>query len=260
MRQPAGAASGVQPEASGTVAILAALRREISPLEARTTISRRWRSGWFRAARGILDGTDVILASTGDGAENAASGARALLDHHPVRRVIVVGVAGALSPALAHGGLLLAREVLDESVPVSGPDSAWLQRALRGTGAIPATIVSSRTILCTRRAKREAYHRLPRGTVAGIDLETATFARAASERGIPYIALRAISDVAEESLPMDFNALRDGTGAVDVRRVVLQALSRPRLLLSLWSYRGKMALCSENLAGAVRTLLAGEQS
>jgi adenosylhomocysteine nucleosidase len=256
----AGAArAGTGPAVAGSVVILAALRREISALEGRTRIARRWSDGTLKASQGWLQGTDVILASTGDGAENAARGARALLEGRRVESIIVVGVAGALSPALRLGMLLVSREVMDENRPVGAPDPAWLQRALRDTGAIPATFVSSRTILCTPQAKRAAYDALPRGAVAGVDLETAAFARAATERGIPYIALRAISDVAEETLPMDFNAMRDASGAVDVRRVALRALPRPRLLASLWGWRGRMAGCSESLAGAVQALLTGEQ-
>jgi adenosylhomocysteine nucleosidase len=175
-----------------------------------------------------------------------------------VASLIVVGVAGGLSPALPLGALLVAHEVVEDGWPVPAPDEAWLQRARRATGATPATFVSTRNMLCTPQDKAHAYSNLAGGGVAAVDLETATFARAASERGLPYVALRAISDTAEESLPLDFNTLRDRTGAVDSRLVALRALTRPRLLPSLWDWRRRLSLCSENLARAVQTLLAGD--
>ena len=257
MSGPAPATLGPEPIACGTVAVLAALRREIATLEASMTISRRCSTGGFRASVGRLDGTEVIVACTGDGRENAARGAQALLDRFPVGRLIVVGVAGGLSPKLRIGSLLVAREVVEDGRSVPAPDAGWLQRARRDTGATPAIFVSTRNMLCTPHDKADAYSSLAGGPVAAVDLETASYARAASLRGLPYVALRAISDTAEESLPLDFNTLRDRTGAVDSRRVALRALTRPRLLPSLWDWRRRVSFCSEKLARAVQTLLAG---
>jgi adenosylhomocysteine nucleosidase len=194
---------------------------------------------------------------TGDGADNAERGARALLSRLPVERVIILGAAGALSPGLVPGTVLAASTVIDLGRPAPPPDPAWLGSVLVRTKAVPATLVSGRDILCTPRAKAEAYAALPAGTVAAVDLETAAYARAAAERGIPYVALRAVSDAAEESLPVDFNALRDGSGAVDRRRVALKAAMSPSLVFPLWRLRGRISACAENLAIAVHALLAG---
>jgi adenosylhomocysteine nucleosidase len=216
--------------------------------------------GSLRAAQGFLDQVEVILGSTGDGAENAARGAQALLDAHPVRGLIVVGVSGALSPGLRRGRLLVGREVLDDAGSAPQPDAAWLQRALRRTQALPATLLTTQRVLATPESKARAFGRCSGDMVAGVDLETGAFARAASRRGIPYLVLRAISDAAEEALPLDFDALRDASGAVDVRRVALRAILRPALLAPLWSLRRSVALCSENLATAVQALLEEDGS
>jgi adenosylhomocysteine nucleosidase len=251
----ADAVSSLPAEGPAPLAILAALRREISPLVARARILRRWRAGSLRASFGFLDQVEVILASTGDGAENASRGAEALLDSHRVRGVVIVGVSGALSPGLRRGRLLVGRQVLDETGIAPGPDPGWIQQVLRSTQALPATLFTSPRVLSTPESKARAFGRFPRGTVAGVDLETGAFARAAARRSIPYVALRAISDTADEALPLDFDALRDASGGVDVRRVALRALFRPALLPPLWSLRGNIALCSENLAAAVQALL-----
>jgi adenosylhomocysteine nucleosidase len=246
--------------AAGTVAILAALDRELAGLLARVEPIRKWREGRLRACFGRLAGMPVILASTGDGAANARKGARALLERFPVERVMVVGVAGALSPSLEPGRVLAAREVLEEGIPAPPPDPVWLRRALRRTGAAPASLLCTPDLLCTAQAKADLLASLPAGAVAAVDLETAAFARAAAERGLPYLALRAVSDAAEESLPLDFNALRDATGAVDSFRVALAALRRPSLAVPLWRLRGRVEWCAENLARASGAVLAGDPS
>jgi nucleoside phosphorylase len=211
-------------------------------------------------AVGRLEGTPVVLGRTGDGARNAERGARTLLDLYPVSCIIIVGLAGGLTASLRPGCVLAAREVVDEDRPAPRPDAAWLERAMGASGAIPAIFVSTPGLLCTASAKTEARGRLPRGAIAAVDLETATFARIAAARGLPYLALRTVSDPAEESLPLDFNDLRDASGAVDRRRVVIRAILRPRLIPPLWRLHRRMAQCSENLAAAVCASLAGDAS
>ncbi|HEV8337889.1 MAG TPA: hypothetical protein VGR67_15865 [Candidatus Polarisedimenticolia bacterium] len=243
------------------VAIVAALEREIRALRPALRAERRWKDGSIQAEEGSLGGIPAVLASTGDGARRAESGARDVLDRFEAQCLVILGVAGGLSPHLEAGKIVAAREVIDETGGVPPPDPLHTRRLLRRTGATPAIFVCTRSILCAAREKSEAYARLPWGTeAAATDLETAAFARAAAERGLPYVALRAISDPAEESLPLDFNALRDSEGSVDGRRVALAALARPWLVPSLWHLRTRVALCSESLARAAGAFLAGDAS
>jgi len=243
------------------VAIVAALEREIRALRPALRADRRWKDGSIQAEEGSLGGVSAIVASTGDGARRAASGVRDVLDRFEAKCMVILGVAGGLSPHLEPGRMVAAREVIEETGKVPPPDPFYTHRLLRRTGATPAIFVCTRSILCTAREKSEAYARLPWGSAAAAaDLETAAFARAAAERGIPYVALRAISDPAEESLPLDFNALRDSEGSVDARRVALAALARPWIVPSLWHLRARVSVCSENLARAAGAFLAGGAS
>jgi adenosylhomocysteine nucleosidase len=243
--------------APGPILILAALQGELAVLRRMTVVARRLTIDRCPASLGRLEGVPVILASTGDGAGRASRGATAILDRLPASRVIVVGLSGGLTPSLEAGRLLVGRDVIEGGVAAPPPDAAWIDRAILRTGATPATLVSSRQILCTAGAKTKAREDLESGAIAAVDLESAAFARAAAARGIPYLALRAISDTAEESLPLDFNRLRGADGSVDRLRVAIRALLRPALIPRLWRLRGRAALCSENLARAVRALLAG---
>jgi len=238
------------------VAVLAAMDEELAGVRGGSWMAQSLRVDRCRVTVGRFEGVPVVLASTGDGPENAARGARALFDRFPVRGAIVVGVSGGLSPALAPGRVLAGRDILEGGRPAPPPDADWLRRAVQEAGATAATFVSSRTLLCTARSKQEAYAELPAGVVASVDLESAAFARAAAERGLPYLALRAIADPAEESLPLDFNDLRDASGAVDRRRVAWRALRRPALVAPLWRLHRRVGLCAESLRRAVGTLLA----
>jgi len=254
-----GSAAVAWPEAPapGPILILAALDEELAALRRMTAVARRVTIDRCPADLGRIEGVPVILATTGAGAGRASRGATAILDRLPASRVIVIGLSGGLTPSLEAGRLLVGRDVVERGVAAPPPDAAWIERTLLKTGATPATFVSSREILCTAGAKAKAREDLGPGAIAAVDLESAAFARAAAARGIPYLALRAISDTAEESLPLDFNNLRGADGSVDRRRVALRALLHPAVIPRLWRLRGRAALCSENLARAVRALLAG---
>jgi adenosylhomocysteine nucleosidase len=233
------------------------MRHEMAALQRAIRIVRRVRAESFQACIGQLDGRDVVLICTGDGPMNAQRGLREALNQFRVRALMVLGVAGGLSPGLALGTLLVAKEVVEDGGNVPPPDAGWGRRAERLAGAVPATLLSARRILSTAEAKAEAYSPLP-GGVAAVDLETSAYARVAAERNIPYVALRVISDPAEESLPIDFDALRDETGGVKMSRVALRALAGPRLLPVLWAWKSRMALCSRRLAQAAQAILLAE--
>src|SRR5262249_36731437 len=95
------------------VAILAAMPEEIRGLGARARVTRRLRIGRCGISVGRLEDVPVLIACTGDGAANAGAGAGALFDAFPVSRAVVVGVSGALSPALEPGRLLVATDVIE---------------------------------------------------------------------------------------------------------------------------------------------------
>ena len=125
-------------------------------------------------------------------------------------------------------------------------------------GAVAATLVSSERMLCTARSKNELRERLGLEGPAAVDLETAAIAAVAAEYGVPYLAVRAISDTVDESLPMDFNEFRDAKGRIDRFKVVGQALLRPRTIPALWNLRRRASLCSRRLADIVCGLIEGE--
>jgi hypothetical protein len=79
-------------------------------------------------------------------------------------------------------------------------------------------------------------------------METAAAARVCEARGIPWAAVRAISDTADEALPLDFNRLRDPDGGLATSRVALAALARPASIPGLLRLGRHTGLASQALA------------
>ena len=112
-----------------------------------------------------------------------------------VTAVLSFGFAGGLKPGLPPGRLVVAT-ALDP--PDIAPDPLWAALIAARTGAARGTLASSDTVLDSPEAKRRLHEAT--GALA-VDMESGVAARFAAARGLPFAALRAISDSAEEALP-----------------------------------------------------------
>jgi adenosylhomocysteine nucleosidase len=262
---------------SGVTAIVSAMPEELAALRRQLWGSRRLRGG-HDFTTGWLGRAPVALAVTGDGERNAYDGLCSLLCTLEVRRVLVVGVSGALSQALELGSLLVSERVLQEGGEqlleprVLDPEEALVEAASRLCVASRAVLISARQLADTPAEKRRLLELLdardgnapilqgpPSGArgvrLAAVDLESAAYARAAVEAGVPWLCVRAISDTAEEALPALLNRCRDGGGAVQRGRVARGLLREPRTVPALLSLRQRVRRCAGVLERAAQALI-----
>ncbi len=186
----------VAPVTTVETAVVAPLAAELAGVLAATGARRVIRVGQGRRAWiGRLAGQDVALMATGDGPAAAAAGLAALLAAVRPRRLLVVGVAGGLTPGLAEGTLVAARRVVDAGgrrVP-QDPDASWLHGAL-AFGAVAGTAIATDQILAdpaARQAVRRQALAADDLAAATVDLESAAYARMAAARALPYLSNRA---------------------------------------------------------------------
>lgn len=193
------------------------------------------RAGVILVVTGLL--TEARVAA-GEGVRTVSGGGRtpllvermeAALADGEVRAVLSFGVAGALLPGLRVGDALVAAVVRDGRARLYA-DPAWTARLAALTGARPADIAGVDATAATPDAK--AALRLRTGAVA-VDMESHIAARAAAARGLPFAALRVISDLASDSLPPAAVAGMRPDGGTDAA-AVLRGLARdPRQLPAL---------------------------
>lgn len=228
--------------------VLAPLPEEIRALGKRLThIERVQVPGLRRAWRGSLQGSPAVLAVTGDGERNARRGVEAALETFRPARLLVIGVAGALTPELGVGDVIVARQVLQPDGEPREPSPERLARAVEA--GIPAgTVVTTGRLAATPEAKARLAARPGVGAPAVVDLESAYYAQAADAAGVPWLVLRAVSDTAAESLPTYLERCRDEGGGVHRGWVVLHGLLRPWSLPALLRLGRRLRLCSETLA------------
>ena len=237
------------------VAVVAALEEELSPLGHRIRNPVTQRLDSLLVTEGRLGDVRVVLAATGDGEEAARAGISRLLAHHEVDALIVVGVAGGLEPGLQAGAVVVAHAVHNGTGLVGEPDREWLSLALQREGTVEGTVLSSSGIAIDPESKSRLRLELESEGPAVVDLESATYAREAVARSIPYLVLRAVSDTADETLPLDFNRFRGPDGRIDRHRVLRHALLHPGLLPRLLALRNRVHECAQQLADITESLL-----
>jgi adenosylhomocysteine nucleosidase len=204
----------------------------------------------------------LALSGMGEGAARRAAGG--LLGQCSPALFLSLGFAGALSPDLPPGAL-----VLGESYWRFQPDTDDLQQvaapapprplsellAHLGRAGLPAcsgSLVSTPYIINKARQGEPLRHL----ACPVLDLESGAAAEAAARHGLPFLGLRAITDTAFEEIP-EFLAQAVGQGAGPGPLIALGWLARDlrRLapLLRLW-WRGRHA--ARHLAQALEVLLS----
>lgn len=243
--------------AEALTAVVTALPEELAPLRARVSGLREERKGSRRFLLGRLGARPVVMMATGMGPARAERELRALVEAYPVTALIGAGLAGALSPGLEAGDLLVGREVRDGADPVADPDPSWVERALApGKGGRGVVLVTVGEPLWSAESKAELARRLsPTGPIA-VDMESSAWARVAGEHGIPYLVVRSLLDRAEEGLPAFLARCQDEEGSLLLRRVVVQALLHPRAAAELLALRRRVRSGAERLAAFVEGLLS----
>ncbi len=187
---------------------------------------------------------------------------RALLtvfDPTTIRGVISFGVAGGLDPTLKSGDVVVATEVL------SG-DARWLAGFTLNEDLISRVALGRRRVVrgglagveqvIAARDRKAALH-LETGAAA-VDMESHIAAAYASEAGLPFAALRVISDPATRALPALAMSAIKPNGDIDLRKVLRGVARNPSTLRALVSTGIDFNRALRSLRGCRGFLLGGE--
>jgi adenosylhomocysteine nucleosidase len=146
------------------------------------------------------------------------------------RRILSVGICGALCPELHVGDVVIAPEIIsgDRVYPAN---ELWTRElAARLPNAIVAPIAGIDLV----SADSEGKALLRTSTKASaVDMESHVAARIAAARGLPFAALRVVSDGARRNLPHAAQIALNPSGYVDLPAVLRSVLRAPLQILPL---------------------------
>jgi hopanoid-associated phosphorylase len=145
------------------------------------------------------------------------------------RAILSFGICGALSPALSIGTVIVGTDVLT-SEERRCTNEAWSNALARQCNATSGVMAGSDSVLLTETAKATLH--LDTGAIAA-DMESHIAARVAAERGLPFAALRAVSDDAHHALPPAAAFALNTEGRVDYSAVMLSLLDDPSQINAL---------------------------
>jgi hopanoid-associated phosphorylase len=145
--------------------------------------------------------------------------------------IISVGLGGALSPALAVGDWVVGERVTDGLMSWEA-DAAWTRRIAVALGprARLGDLLGS-DVIVAQRHKQAALHQAT-GALA-VDMESHVAARIAHAHGLPFAALRVMSDAADRTLPQAALAGMRPDGGMNLAGVLLALAKAPRQLPAL---------------------------
>ena len=201
------------------VGIVCALPRELAPLR------KRGPAGCHILAAGI-------------GAQAAERGAHLLAEAEPLTALISAGYAGGLVQAATPGTIVVDTR--------NGELETFLPPALRGK-----IVQAGRMVRTPAERARLAEET---GAVA-VDMESQAVARVAAECGLPFAAVRAITDGPDADLVMDWSRFLRPDGSLRAAAALWSAVRTPKgiaELRQLW-YASREA--SEALSGFLADFL-----
>jgi adenosylhomocysteine nucleosidase len=206
-------------------AIVSAMQQELSCVLALMPDESRHRAAGRDFFVGELHGHEVVAVLSRVGKVAAATTATVLIERFQVDRIVFTGVAGGLAPGVQVGDVVVAdaflQHDLDASpifpkyeVPLYGTSrfatdpvlslqlAAAAQKALPGTTLHRGLVVSGDRFVSSGVESRALQSALPEALA--VEMEGAAIAQVCHDYGLPFAAVRTVSDRADDAAHGDF--------------------------------------------------------
>lgn len=165
---------------------------------------------WARSA--VFQSRPILMLANGAGAGRAYAAIEAARHRNPAL-ICNVGFCGALDPHLKIGEIVVASS--------TNGDATLVPRSLGPH--VTGSLACVDHVVEKVREKGE----LREAGFTAVDMESAGALRRARELGIPFYAIKAVSDLASQELRCDYNRVLRDDGSIDLVKLSLQAVARP---------------------------------
>ncbi len=211
------------------IAIISALAQEQAGLAQRLEAKQVMQRAGRQFISGRLHGASVVLVVCGIGKVAAAITATVLAVHFKVERMVFTGVAGGLADGVKVGDMVVGSHYLqhdmdasplferfempmygmsqfaaDPTMVITLSAAAQSLRALTSFTVHQGLIISGDTFLSSAQASSKLRADLPLALC--VEMEGAAVAQVCHDCGVPFVAVRTISDRADEAAHLDFPA------------------------------------------------------
>lgn len=242
-----------------TIGLLCAIPEELEHLRTLMTTTSTRELAHIRFDEGVLDGHRVVLAGSGMGKVNAAIVTTLLAESFGCRVIVFSGVAGGLDPALHIGDVVIADRIVQHDVGRIENDALLRYQAghvsfinptdalgysmdtellARVRDSLAGVVLPS---LSNAAGGRDRPPRITYGTIltgdqyvhceitrqrlhreldaSAVEMEGGAVAQVCGTVGIPWIVIRALSDLAGRDSALDFSAFVAEVAAISAQLV-----------------------------------------
>ncbi|MDE1252477.1 5'-methylthioadenosine/S-adenosylhomocysteine nucleosidase [Vibrio aestuarianus] len=207
------------------IGIIGAMEQEVAILKTAINNVQQVSKAGCTYFIGQIHGVDVVLLQSGIGKVAAAIGTTILLEEYQPDVVINTGSAGGFDASLTMGDVVISSEVRHHDADVTafgyemgqmaGQPAAFkadetlmniAEKALtqmEDKHAVRGLICTGDAFVCT--AERQAFIRQHFPSVIAVEMEASAVAQTCHQFNVPFVVVRAISDVADKASPMSFD-------------------------------------------------------
>lgn len=206
------------------VGIIGAMEQEVTLLRDRIENRQTFQRAGCEIYTGQINGVDLALLKSGIGKVSAALGTTLLLEHSKPDVVINTGSAGGLAPTLNVGDIVVSDEVRyhDADVTAFGYEPGQM------AGCPAAFLADEKLITLAQAVIAELQLNAVRGLVVSgdafingaeplarirttfpkaiaVEMEATAIAHVCHQFAVPFVVVRAISDVADKASHLSFD-------------------------------------------------------
>jgi hopanoid-associated phosphorylase len=171
-----------------------------------------------------------------------------------IQGIISIGIAGALSPDLSVGDVVIAERVITANEAFE-TDAAWTARLAARISNTTIGAMLGRGEIADSAEVKALLHEA--GGAVSVDMESHVAARAAAAHKLPFAALRVISDRADQSLPPAALVAMRPDGSIALPRVLWSIAKRPSQIGALIRTGRESEKAFAELLGCVEALGPG---
>lgn len=215
-----------------------------------------------RFYQGSFMGKDVVLLCSGVGKEKAQKAANILTEEYPLRAIISIGCAGAIHSDIRIGDVVVASQLFSDVPEEEGPFPSHqgliekIERCCQLVGGkyFIGNMLTSTDVVSSSQAKRDIYERYQ---ALAVEMESAFFAKEAFKKNIPFLAVRSISDTADESIHLDYEKFLDDEDRLIPHKAFLYFLKAPWLLFKYYKIMQNLRYSIQVLNPLIESLVKG---
>ncbi len=207
------------------IGIIGAMEQEVSIIKQALSDCTEEKKGGSTFYSGQINGVNIVLLQSGVGKVAASIGTTILLDQFAPDMVINTGSAGGFDSSLTMGDIVISTEVRHHDADVTAfgyeigqmarqPAAFMADKTLIAVAEKAITMKpgqhSVRGLICTgdtfvSSEEKKAFIRQHFPSVIAVEMEAAAIAQTCHQFAVPFVVIRAISDVADKESSMSFN-------------------------------------------------------